>query len=104
MREADVREWLDRLASAWERRDIPTLRLYGLVTGDDDLAAIRKRLPRDENHHVAVGVETIETDGQYASVAFTLAELDARGRLVSSQRESYELEKQGSGFVGLRVR
>jgi protein kinase-like protein len=104
MREADVRDWLDRLASAWERRDIPTLRLYGVVTGDDDVAAMRKRLPHEENHHVAVGVETIEIDGQYASVAFTLAELDARGRLVSSQSESYELEKQGSGFVGLRAR
>jgi hypothetical protein len=104
MREADVHDWLDRLASAWERRDIATLRLYGIVTRDDEIAAIRTRLPRARDHQVSIGVETIRTSGQYATVAFALSEFDAHGKLVSSQRQAYELEKQASGFVGLRAR
>jgi len=104
MREADVREWLDRLASAWERGDLWTLRLYRIVNSDEEINAIRKRLPRGKDHQVSIGVETIRTKAQYATVAFALAESDARGKLVSSQRESYELEKQPNGFVGLRAR
>ena len=104
MREADVRDWLDRLASAWERGDLWTLRLYRIVNSDEEVNAIRKRLPRGKDHQVSIGVETIRTKAQYATVAFALAESDARGKLVSSQRESYELEKQPNGFVGLRAR
>ena len=104
MREVDVRDWLDRLASAWERRDLSTLRLYGIVADEKEAEAICKRLPRGKDHHVAIGVETIRTRAQYAAVAFERAEFDARGKLVSSARESYELEKQASGFVALRAR
>ena len=104
MREADVRDWLDRLASAWERGDLWTLRLYRIVNSDEEVNAIRKRLPRGKDHQVSIGVETIRTKAQYATVAFALAESDARGKLVSSQRASYELEKQPNGFVGLRAR
>ena len=104
MREVDVRGWLERLASAWERRDLATLQLYRIVTSEEDADAIRKRLPRAKDHQVSIGVERIRTRAQYATVAFALAEFDARGKLVSSQRESYELEKQASGFVGLRAR
>jgi len=104
MREVDVRGWLERLASAWERRDLATLQLYRIVNSDEEANAIRKRLPRAKDHQVSIGVETIRTRAQYATVAFALAEFDARGKLVSSQRESYELEKQASGFVGLRAR
>src|SRR2546428_672577 len=104
MREVDVRGWLERLASAWERRDLATLQLYRIVTSEEDAQAIRKRLPRAKDHQVSIGVERIRTRAQYATVAFALTEFDARGRLVSTQRESYELEKQASGFVGLRAR
>ncbi len=104
MREIDVRGWLERLASAWERSDLATLQLYRIVTSEEEGDAIRKRLPRAKDHQVSIGVETIRTRAQYATVAFALTEFDARGRLVSSQRESYELEKQASGFVGLRAR
>src|SRR5437016_5483477 len=104
MREVDVRGWLERLASAWERRDLATLQLYRIVTSEEDADAIRRRLPRAKDHQVSIGVETIRTRAQYATVAFALTEFDARGKLVSSQRDSYELEKQPSGFVGLRAR
>jgi len=104
MREIDVRGWLERLASAWERRDLATLQLYRIVTNEEEADAIRKRLPRAKDHQVSIGVERIRTRAQYATVAFALAEFDARGRLVSSQHESYELEKRASGFVGLRAR
>src|SRR5207249_1695241 len=103
MREVDVRDWLDRLASAWERKDVATLRLYRIVTSDEEAETIRKRLPRGKNHHVAIGIEKLRTQAQYATVAFSLAEFDARGKLVSSARESYALEKQASGFVALRA-
>ena len=44
------------------------------------------------------------TGGRYATVTAIRAELDARGAVVSSARETYELEKQPNGFVGLRRR
>src|SRR5207237_5757532 len=104
MREIDVRGWLERLASAWERSDLATLQLYRIVTSEEEGAAIRKRLPRAKDHQVSIGVETIRTRAQYATVAFALTEFDARGSPVSSRREAYALEKQATGFVGRRAR
>src|SRR5437867_2093549 len=73
-----------RWASGWERRDLATLQLYRIVTSEEDADAIRKRLPRAKDHQVSIGVERIRTRAQYATVAFALAEFDARGKLVSS--------------------
>ena len=102
MSDVNVRDWLGRLAGAWERKDIATLRLYGVVTTDAGADALRKRLARSDVSRVSIANETIRTQGQYATVAFDRTELDRRGGVVSSRRESYELEKQPSGFIGLR--
>jgi len=100
--DVSVRDWLGRLAGAWERKDVSTLRLYGIVTTDAEADALRKRLAHSDGSRVSISNETIRTRGRYATVAFDLTELDRRGKVVSSRRESYELEKQPSGFVGLR--
>jgi hypothetical protein len=104
MSEANVVDWLGRLAAAVERKDIATLRLYGLVTDDAEGEALRKRVSRHKAARVSVGNEAIETDGRYARVSFDLAELDERGELLGTHREAYELEKQSTGFIALRRR
>jgi hypothetical protein len=104
MSEVDVREWLGRLAAAWERKDIATLRLYGLVTNDEEAEAVRKHLSREKDLRVSIGNEWIHTEGKYASVAFDVSELGKRGKLLASRRDSFELEKRPNGFVGLRTR
>ena len=104
MSEANVRDWLGRLASAWERRDIATLQLYGIVKTEKDAEAVHERLLRNKAYSVSIANETIQTEGKYATVSFDRTEYDARGTLLSSQRESYALEKHPSGFVALRAR
>ena len=102
MTEVNVRDWLARLAGAWERKDVATLRLYGVVTTDAEATALRKRLGQSDRYRVSIANESIRTQGQHATVAFDRTELDGRGRTVSSRRESYELEKRPDGFIGLR--
>lgn len=104
MSEANVLDWLGRLTAALERKDVATLRLYGLVTDDAEGEALRKRVSRQKAARVSVGNESIETDGRYARVSFDLAEFDQRGQLLATRGESYELEKQATGFVGVRSR
>ena len=102
MTDVNVRDWLGRLAGAWERRDVSTLRLYGVVTSDAEASALRKRLAHADGGRVMIGNETIRPQGRFATVAFDRTELDRHGRVLASQRESYELEKQPNGFIGLR--
>ena len=64
---------------------------------------MHKRLSR-RNVRYAIAHEAIRTDGRRATVAFDVLELDKRGNVTGSRRESYELEKQDNGFVGLRPR
>jgi len=103
MTEVNVRDWLGRLAGAWERKDVATLRIYGIVTTDAEASALRKRLAEADRYRVSIANESIRTQGKYATVAFDRTELDARGRTIASRRESYELEKQANGFIGLRA-
>jgi len=102
MTDVNVRDWLGRLAGAWERRDVSTLRLYGVVTSDAEASALRKRLAHADGGRVMIGNETIRLQGRFARVAVNRTELDRHGRVLASQRESYELEKQPNGFIGLR--
>ena len=102
MTDVNVRDWLGRLAGAWERRDVSTLRLYGVVTSDAEASALRKRLAYADGGRVMIGNETIRLQGRFARVAVNRTELDRHGRVLASQRESYELEKQPNGFIGLR--
>jgi hypothetical protein len=99
----NVREWLGRLAMAWERKDLPTLRLFGIVANDAEAEALRRQFPR-RDHRVVIAPEAIRTSGRYATVIGIRAELDERGTVVSSVREAYELEKEPNGFVGLHRR
>jgi hypothetical protein len=104
MSDADVRDWLGRLASAWQRRDLPALRLLGVVGGGVDAGGDRDHLPPRDGYQVSFANEVIRTDGRYASVAFDRAMRDGRGRIVSTGRDAYALEKQPSGLVALRAR
>jgi hypothetical protein len=98
MSERNVHDWLARLTSAWERKDVATLRLYGIVSDEAEAEAIRKRL------RVSIANETIRVEGSHASVGFDRAQIDERGKLIRSRREAYELEKQPNGFIGVRAR
>jgi len=101
MSEANVRDWLQRYASAWQHGDVATLRLYGIVTDDAASAALRQRVRRAHDRRVAITNESIRTSGRYAEVAFDRVELDAE-KPVESAHESLFLEKRADGFVALR--
>ena len=70
------------------------LRLYGISSGDPEGAR--------RGDTVTIVNETIRTDGPYGTVAFDRAVRDARGRIVWTGRESFELEKQPNGLVARR--
>ncbi len=102
MSEANVHDWLMRLALAYERKDTATLRLFGLITTEGEATAIRKRVPWFGGYHVTAVNPTVHLDREHASVAFDRVETDGGGKVIRSAREAYQLEKQPSGFVGLR--
>ncbi|HJQ84181.1 MAG TPA: hypothetical protein VKA21_08900, partial [Candidatus Binatia bacterium] len=104
MSEADVREWLGRLGAAWQRRDVATLRLYGVVPADADEDAVRKRFPRKKTQRVSVVNAAIRTEGRFAAVAFDRVFSDEDGKIVAVEREALRLEKAPSGFVAVRQR
>jgi len=104
MSEFDVREWLGRLVSARERKDVAMLRLYGVVTSDVAAQAAKKDLARLGDVRSTIANESIHITGRYATVSFDRTEVDRRGTVVASARESYELEKRADGFVALRSR
>ena len=104
MTEANVHDWLERLGSAWQRRDLATLRLYGIVGDEAAAADVRSRFSRYDGARVTITNARIKTEGRYASVTFDRSDVDKRGKLLRSGTESYELEKRPSGFVGLRAR
>jgi serine/threonine protein kinase len=102
MTDVNVREWLGRVATAWERNDVAMLRLYGIETPAPKKAGLLGWL--SGRRRVSISNEAIRTDGRYASVAFDVSEVDRRGTVLSTRREAFELEKQPNGFVGLRAR
>jgi hypothetical protein len=103
MTEVNVRDWLARYTSAWQRKDVATLRLFRIVTGDPEAVALERYLDRFRGYQVVIGNESIRTDGQYASVAFDRNDYDGRGKLLGSRHETYRLEKQATGFIALQA-
>jgi serine/threonine protein kinase len=102
MSEANVRDWLDRLAVACESRDTATLRLYGLE--DTDAARDVRGWFGLQKRHVSFRNETIRSQGQYASVTVDRVESDGGGKVLTSKRQTFELEKHPNGFIALRAR
>ncbi|MFN8545733.1 MAG: hypothetical protein U0807_16230 [Candidatus Binatia bacterium] len=102
MHEVDAREWLERLRSAWERKDIATLRLYGVVSSDAQAAALRKMLGSFEEYHVAFHDPRVEVAGAYATVHFKRTDTDGKEPIGFAQ-QTYELEKRPSGLITLRA-
>jgi hypothetical protein len=88
MSEADVRGWLERVAAAWQRGDVATLRLYGIASGDPDGAR--------RGDTVTIVNETIRTDGPYATVAFDRAVRRARPDRLTG-RESFGSRSSRAG-------
>jgi serine/threonine-protein kinase len=101
MTETDARDWVGRLRAAWERKDVATLRLYGIVTSDGDAEAQRRRMRGYREFRVAIGNESVRVKGKYATVSFDRTELDGE-RALASSRLSYELEKHANGLVTVR--
>jgi hypothetical protein len=104
MTEDNVRDWLARLGTAFERNDITTLRLYGMVRTDAEAEAMRARLAPFQGARVAIGNELIKLNGRLASVGIDMAWLGNGGKILAAGRQTYELEKQPGGLVTLRTR
>jgi hypothetical protein len=103
MTETDARDWVGRLRAAWERKDVATLRLYGIVASDGDAEAQRRRMRGYREFRVATSNESVRVNGKYATVSFDRTELDGE-RALASSRLSYELEKHANGLVTVRGR
>jgi hypothetical protein len=104
MTEDNVRDWLARLETAFERSDITTLRLYGLVRTNAEAEAMRARLAGYKGARVAIGNELIKLNGRFASAGVDLAWIAKGGKILAAERRTYELEKQAGGLVALRGR
>jgi hypothetical protein len=81
---------------------VATLRVCGCVRNAAAAAALRKRLGGSGAYHVTFTNERIRTDREFGSVSFDRTDHDEKGNLVFSGRESFDLEKQASGFIGVR--
>jgi len=103
LRPVEATDWVERLRAAWERKDISTLRLYGVVAGDADANDTRRRLARYEAYRVQFTDVSARVDGPYATVSYTRTD-SAGGKTVATARETYELEKHANGSVSLRGR
>jgi Protein kinase domain len=104
MTEDNVRDWLARLGTAFERNDITTLRLYGMVRTDAQAEAMRARLAAYKGARVAIGNELIKLNGRFASAGVDMAWLGKGGKILAAGRQTYEIEKQPGGLVTLRTR
>ena len=103
LRPVEATDWVERLRAAWERKDVDTLRLYGIVAGDAEANETRRRLRRYEVYRVQFTDVSAKVDGPYATVSFTRTD-SAEGKTVTTARETYELEKHANGSVTLRGR
>ena len=103
MSETDARDWVGRLRAAWERKDVATLRLYGIVLSDAAADTERRRLRAYDDYRVTVANESVRVNGKYAIVAFDRTELDGK-RVLGSSHVSYEIEKYPNGLVAVRGR
>ena len=100
--DVDVRGWLTRYQGAWERKDIPTLRLFGVVASDAEASALQKTLGRYDAYKVALSGAVIRATGAQATVSFDRTETDG-GKAVAQTHESLELEKHPSGLITIRT-
>jgi serine/threonine protein kinase len=100
--DVDVRGWLQRYQGAWERKDIPTLRLFGIVAGDAQASALQKTLNRYDAYKVALSGAVIRATGAQATVSFDRTETDG-GKTIAQTHESLELEKHASGLITIRA-
>jgi len=101
LRQAEALAWVDRFKGAWERRDLATFRLYGVVGNDREAEALRERLARQRSYRVQFSQARARVAGRYGSVSFVRRELDGT-RVVSTVAETFQLEKHPSGLVTLR--
>jgi hypothetical protein len=99
-----VRDWLARLGTAFERNDITTLRLYGMVRTNAEAESMRARLAGYKGARVAIGNELIKLNGRFATAGVDLAWIAKGGKILAAERRTYELEKQAGGLVALRGR
>jgi serine/threonine-protein kinase len=104
MTEDNVRDWLARLGSAFERNDVTTLRLYGIVRTNAEAESMRARLAGYKGARVAIGNELIKLSGRFATAGVDLAWIAKGGKILAAERRTYELEKQAGGLVALRGR
>jgi hypothetical protein len=103
LRQVEATDWVERLRAAWERKDVSTLRLYGVVTGDAEANAARRHLRQYDAYRVQVSEVSAKVDGPYATVSFTRTD-SAAGKVLATTRETHELEKHANGSVTLKGR
>jgi type IV secretory pathway protease TraF len=96
---AEAEGWIDRLRSAWERKDVNALREMGEVPSGQE-AALAKALGAYKAYHVDITVASVVIEGNRAQVTFDRTDSDETGRKLSHPRRTVHLERgPGGGLV-----
>jgi hypothetical protein len=94
--QADVRDWLARYQSAWERKDAAALTALGIAS-DNQARQIVSKL--DYLRQVRVSNESISPDGAGATVSFDRTDVADNGKQLQHPRKSCHLERVGGRVV-----
>jgi Protein kinase domain len=94
--QAEVRDWLARYRSAWERKDAAALASLG-VTSDDRARDLVSKI--GYLRQVRVGNETVSPDGTGATVSFDRTDVADNGKELQHPRKSCHLERVGGAVV-----
>jgi hypothetical protein len=94
--QAEVRDWLARYQSAWERKDAAALVGLGIAS-DNQAREIVSKL--DYLRQVRVGNESISPDGAGATVSFDRTDVADNGKQLQHPRKSCHLERVGGKVI-----
>jgi hypothetical protein len=94
--QAEVRDWLARYQSAWERKDAAALVGLG-IAGDNQAREIVSKL--DYLRQVRIGNESISPDGAGVTVSFDRTDVADNGKQLQHPRKSCHLERVGGSVI-----
>jgi hypothetical protein len=96
---AEAEGWIDRLRSAWERKDFNALREMGEIPPGQE-QAFAKAVGAYKEYHVDIKVASVVVDSTGAQVTFDRTDSDETGRKLPYPRKTVHLERgPGGGLV-----
>lgn len=100
--EQDVRDWLLRLETAWEAKDVAALQDLGVVRPGFEGRLTQALAPYKELQ-VVFSNEAIFIDGPSASLSFDRMDTDEYRQRLQHPRQTFQLERTVDGDVTARL-